>query len=344
MPPWISSVPFGGSYLPGGGRSMGTLKRSFSLILCMFFLLSGGAIAEAAGAYPSKVITWVSPFAAGGGNDRWSRIMSSAAFDAFGQPWHVRNVPGASGVVGWRWLLRRPADGYTIILGASTPMIGLLMEDKPPISLNDIKIVSYVSFFRGVMVAQPGQPWSNWKGFKEYAKKNPKKITVGGSFSNIIGVVYMFDQAGLDVTYVPYPSTGKAVADFLGGHIKTLVASVSTVKSFIPEKASPVVNTSDLPINKKKFKMFRGVPNAKDLGYDGLSFPRWVGVHPDTPDSIANSISEKMGALLKSKSIKRLIGKIGEEIIYLPRDKAEKEYKRTIEIMSKAVKIMKKQQ
>lgn len=317
-------------------------RKIISVSLAFVFLLVGFSSIEAASDYPNKIITWVSPFGAGGGNDRWSRIMSSAAIDAFGQPWHVRNVPGASGVVGWRWLLKKPADGYTIILGASTPMIGLLMEEKPTIGLNDIKIACYASFFRGVLISQPGKPWSNWKGFKEYVSQNPKKITVGGSFSNIIGLVYMLDQAGLEVTYVPYPSTGKAVADFIGKHIDMLVASVSTVKPLIPEKAAPVVNTSDLAINRKKHKVFAGVPDAKDLGYEGLSFPRWVGVHPDTPDEIVDIISEKMGILLKSKSIKRLIGKIGEEIIYLPREEAEKEYIRTIEIMSKAVKIMKK--
>jgi tripartite-type tricarboxylate transporter receptor subunit TctC len=156
-----------------------------------------------------------------------------------------------------------------------------------------------------------------------------------------VGCVNLLDQAGLDVTYVPYPSTGNSIADFIGGHVDVLVASVSSVKPLIPDKAVPVVNTANMAIDKKKFPEFKGIPNATDLGYEGLTFPRWVGVHPDTPDEIADEISKKMDVLLKLKSVQRLISRMGEEIIFIPREQAVKEYDKTIRIMTKAVQILK---
>jgi tripartite-type tricarboxylate transporter receptor subunit TctC len=289
--------------------------------------------------YPEKMITYVVVFKAGGGTDRWARVMSSGAIDVFGQPWHVVNIPGASGIVGWKEALKKPADGYTVVQGSSTPVIALLKEEKPPISPFDVKIVCYVSAFRSILVAKPGKPWSTWEGLKNYAKKYPGKLTVGGTTSLLMGQVNLFDQAGLKVTTVPYDSTADAVADFLGGHINTASATFSTVKTIVPEEAVAVVNTSEIPIKKKGFE---NIPSAKDLGYDGMAFPRWVGVHPDTPDALVETISAKMGDLLKHKSVKKLISKMGEEIIFIPHAEAQQAYKKMVKGMKRTIKILEK--
>jgi tripartite-type tricarboxylate transporter receptor subunit TctC len=307
------------------------------MVLALVLGISG--VEKAYGEYPEKMITYVCIFKAGGGTDRWARVMSSGAKDAFGQFWHVINIPGADGIVGWREALKKPADGYTIIQGSSTPVIALLKEEKPPISPFDVKIVCYVSAFRAILVAKPGKPWSTWEGLKEYAKKNPGKLTVGGTTSLLMGQANLFDQAGLKVTMVPYDSTGDAVADFLGGHIHLASATFSTVETIVPDEAVAVVNTSEIPIKKKGFE---DLPNAKDLGYDGMAFPRWVGVHPDTSDPTVWTISEKMDNLLKHKSVTRLIKKMGEEIIFVPHAEAQQAYKKMVEGMKRTIKILEK--
>jgi tripartite-type tricarboxylate transporter receptor subunit TctC len=308
-------------------------------VMALGLLLGISGVDRAYGEYPEKMITYVVPFGAGGGTDRLARILSSAAMDSFGQPWHVVNIPGASGIVGWKDVLKRPADGYTILQSSSTPVIALTMEEKPALSPDQIKIACYVAGFRAILTSKPGTEWSTWEKFKAYAKKNPGKITVAGTMSNLIGVANMCDQAGLKVNYVPYPSTGKAVADFLGGHVDTFAATASTVGPLIPKKGVAVVNTSDVPI-PKKVKEFQGVPGAKDLGYKGMFFPRWVGVHPDTPDKIVDAISEKMGKLTKHKSVVRLFKKVGEEITYLTRAEAEAAYKDMVKSVKKTVKLL----
>ncbi len=303
-------------------------------------LLGISGIERAYGEYPEKMITYVVPFSAGGGTDRLARILSSTAIDHFGQPWHVVNIPGASGIVGWKDVLKKPADGYTILQSSSTPIIALLMEEKPALSPDQIKIACYVAGFRSIVTSKPGTEWSTWEKFKAYAKKNPGKITVAGTMSNLIGAANMFDQAGIQVNLVPYPSTGGAVADFLGGHVDTLAATASTIGTLIPQKGVAVVNTSDIPLSPKA-KEFKGVPGAKDLGYKGMFFPRWVGVHPDTPDKIVDSISQKMGSLLKDKAIKALFKKVGEEITYLPRAEADAAYQDMVKAVKKTVKLLK---
>jgi len=307
------------------------------MVIGLLFGISG--IEKAYGEYPEKMITYICVFKAGGGTDRWARVMSSGAIDAFGQPWHVVNIPGADGIVGWKEALTKPADGYTIVQGSSTPVIALLKEEKPPINPFDIKIVCFVSAFRAVLVAKPGKPWATWEGLVKYAKKNPGKLTVGGTHSLLMGQANLFDQAGLKVTLVPYDSTADSVADFLGGHIDTASVTFSVAKPIVPEEAVAVVNSSEIPIKEKGFE---NLPSAKDLGYDGMAFPRWIGVHPDTPDALVETISGKMDALLKHKSVKKLISKMGEEIIFVPHADAQKAYKKMVEGMKRTIKILEK--
>jgi len=309
-------------------------------VMVLGLLLGISGLDRAYGEYPEKMIIYVVPFGAGGGTDRLARILSSAAIDNFGQPWHVVNIPGASGIVGWKDVLKKPADGYTILQSSSTPIIALTMEEKPALSPDQIKIACYVAGFRAIVTSKPGTEWSTWEKFKAYAKKNPGKITLAGTMSNLIGAANMFEQAGIQVNFVPYPSTGNAVADFLGGHVDTLAATASTVGPLIPQKGVAVVNTSDVPI-PTKVKEFKGVPGAKDLGYKGMFFPRWVGVHPDTPDKIVDLISQKMGKLVKDKSVVRLFKKVGEEITYLPRAEADAAYNDMVKSVKKTVKLLK---
>lgn len=295
---------------------------------------------KASGKYPEKMVTYVVPFKAGGGTDRLARILSTAAIDDFGQPWHVVNIPGASGIVGWKEILKKPADGYTLMQSSSTPVIALLMEEKPPLKPFDIKIVCYVAGFRSILVSKPGTEWSTWEKFKAYAKKNPGKLSLAGTMSLLMGQAFMMEQAGIKVNFVPYPSTGDARADFLGGHVDLVATTSSTAVDMGPKNAVAVVNTSDVPL-PKKLKQFAGVPSAKDLGYQGMFFPRWVGVHPDVPDAIADIISERMGRVVQNKSVKKLCAKLGEELRFVPRAEAQAAYKAMVEALKKSVSILK---
>ena len=319
---------------------MTSISRLIGAMFIAVSLFLGSGLAQAA-EYPNKTITWVAAFGAGGGTDRWARILSMVAIDVLGQATHVRNMPGASGVVAWKYMLEQPADGYTIYHASSTPVLGLLSEKDAPFGPEKLKVVAYVSQFRSILMAQPGKKWSDWNSFKSYAKANPGKISIGGTLSLLLGVAVILEQEGLKVTYVPYSSTGKAMADFVGGHISAGVATASTALTLVPQKAVAVLNSSALPLPKKVAKSLGNPPLASALGYKGaINFPNLVGVHPDTPDEIANLLSKKIGEILSHKSVKRLVKKIGEEIIYIPREKATGEYNKMVIDMKAGLKYL----
>ena len=320
------------------------MKSKFRLIGAMLiasFIFFGSGLAKAAD-YPNKTLKWVAAFGAGGGTDRWARILSMVAIDVLGQATHVRNMPGASGVVAWKYILEQPADGYTIYHASSTPVLGLLSEANAPFGPEKLKVVAYISQFRSILMTQPGKKWSDWKSFKSHAKANPGKLSVGGTLSLLLGVAVILEQEGLKVSYVPYSSTGKAMADFVGGHVSAGVGTASTALSLVPKKAVAILNSSARKLPKKVANSLGNPPLASALGYKGaINFPNLIGVHPDTPDAIADLLSKKVGEILAHKSVKKLVAKIGEEIIYIPRAKATGEFNKMVSDMKAGLKYLK---
>lgn len=309
------------------------MKNAHKLCLSVFalFLTLGGMPGGAAGKYPEKTITIMVPFAAGGGMDIWARIMAAEAEKYFGQRWTVANVPGAEGIIGWKQLLSKPADGYTIVLGTGTMNIALMLNPNPALASEDIKIVAFISEQPGVLLAKAGQPWSAWEGLRDYAKKNPKKLVLGGTVGHLTIQASLFEQAGIEVRMVPYDGAGKTSTDFLGGHIPTMCGPPSVAEKMIPERAVAVLTSA-----RVTHEAFKNIRTAKDLGFEGLTLARWVGVHPDTRDEIANFISEKLGSLLKDPMVVKRVMDSGEEINFVPRAEAKTAYEKMLVAMRKA--------
>ena len=299
-------------------------------------VLGWGAVAMVAPAakaesYPNKVVQAIVPFGAGGGTDRWARVMSSVGFDIFGKGMRVQNRGGASGTVGWKYMLKQGPDGHSLLLASPTPVLAALLEKNPPFDPGKVKIVAYYSIMKPTLMAPKGKPYSTWEGLIKHIKKGGKKLTIGGTITQTLGPANLLNQLGLvdRVILVTYSGTGKAVNDFLGGHIDMVTVTTSTAMT-LSGRAVAVVNASDLDYPKKAKKALGKVPNAKSIGLKPYNPPRFVAMHPDTPDEQVAVMSDKLGKLLKSKPVKKLMGKLGEVIIYLPHDKATAAYKEVL--------------
>ena len=126
------------------------------------------------------------------------------------------------------------------------------------------------------------------------------------------------------------------------GHINFFVGSVSTALGLIPKRALPVINGSALKLKKKlRMTKFKNAVEATEIGFTGLKFPRWVGVHPKTPENKVEFIEKKLYKLIKTKAVRRLIKKVGEEIMWLPRKTAQHAYNNIIPNLRKASKLVK---
>ncbi len=292
--------------------------------------------------YPSKTVLAIVPFGAGGGTDRWARVMSSVGFDVFKEGMRIQNRGGAGGTIGWKYMLDKGADGHTVLLGSPTPVIAAMLEKKAPFDPAKVKIVAYYSNMRTTVMAPKGKEYDSWKGFLKYIKTAKKKPTYGATITHAIGLANLLDQLGLakKVIFVTYSGTGKAVNDYLGGHINMVGFTASSAVS-LSKKHNVIVNGSNNQYPKKIVAKIGKVPMAPDLGLKPFNPPRFIAMHPDTPDAQVKAMSEKFGKLLKMKPVKKLMGKLGEEIAFLPYDKAAAEYEKVLISSRKLLKLLK---
>jgi tripartite-type tricarboxylate transporter receptor subunit TctC len=281
--------------------------------------------------FPSKPINWIVPFSPGGGADRWSRVLSSVALDVVDQPLRIQNIPGASGAKGWEHMLRQPADGHTVLIGSPTPIIELMNADKPAIQPKDVKIVCFISAFNAILVARPERPWSTWSGLVDYAKAHPGELKLGMTYSELVGTALALRGAGAKAKLIPYASTSTAVTDMLGGKIDVTSVTPSSALSIYPDQVSTLLNATKMPLPEPIDAQLGHPPHAVDLGYPTINYPRWIGVHPDTPDSVVAELSDRIGEMLAQKSLKTIMGRLGEEIIFVPHAEAQSQY---VELLS----------
>lgn len=298
-----------------------------------------GALAATADGYPSKTVKAIVPFGAGGGTDRWARVMSSVAFDVMDVGWHIQNRGGASGTVGWKYMLDQGSDGHAILLASPTPVIAALMEKKPPFDPEAVKIAAYYSIMKPTMVAAKGKEWSTWDGLVKYAQGGGKKLTIGGTITQLLGGANLFAQAGIEAIYVPYSGTGKAVNDFLGGHISLVMVTTSTAETLV-DRGTVIVNTSSQPYDERAAEVLGNPPRADELGFKGFNPPRFIAMHPDTTAEQAAEMGAKIGAMLETSSVQNLIGKLGEEISFTGYPEAQKLYSETLAQSREAMKLL----
>lgn len=295
-----------------------------------------------AGPFPSKPINWIVPFSPGGGADRWSRVMSSVALDVVDQPLRIRNLPGASGTKGWEHMLSQPADGHTVLIASPTPVIELMTAKAATIDPKNVKVVCFISAFNAILVGRPNRPWSTWPGLVDYGKAHPGKLKLGMTYSDLVGAALALHAAGVEAELIPYASTSTAVTDMLGGKIDVTSGTPSTVIPLYPDQVVTLLNATKMPLPQDIGEQLGHPPNAVDLGYPAINFPRWIGVHPDTPDDIVVELSQKIGDMLAQRSLETLMGRLGEEIIFTPHSQAKVQYAELLDGVRAAVGSIKK--
>lgn len=318
--------------------------RSILVRMVTFALVAGLLVGfpllpmAAADSYPTRSISWVIPFGAGGGSDRLARLMAAEGPEHFGVELRVENRPGAGSVAGWQHVLNQPADGYTVFSATPTPMLTLLQEEGSTIGLNDIEIIGYISAFRSILVTRANE-YPDWESFLAASRERP--IVIGGTSALLMGVANILDQAGVSGIYVPYASTGEAVTDFLGGHIQAAALTESTAATIVPDRGIAIMNTSQLPLAPAADAAMGGsIPMAADFGFTGMAFPRWIGVHPQTPESVKARLDSMLGSLMQSEAVAQAFEGVGEEVIYLDRADASADYARLVEQMRNALRLL----
>jgi tripartite-type tricarboxylate transporter receptor subunit TctC len=203
-------------------------------------LLLGLAPQAAADDYPTKPITLIVPFPAGGGVDVIGRIVADKLAAELGQPVVIDNRGGAAGVIGTRVAARAVPDGYTLVMATSGSIaINPNLYANPGYqTLKDLSPVGLISSTPIVLMAHPSAPEQSLGAVIASAKREPGKLNIGtpppGTSAYLGGELFK-SLAGVDITIVTYRGTGPLTTDLLGGHVKlglnVLAPAMSMLKS-----------------------------------------------------------------------------------------------------------------
>jgi len=285
--------------------------------LCFALLLSvmtGPALAQA---WPTKAVTFVSPFPPGGSVDPIARLIAAKLTDALGQQFIVENRVGASGSIGTGYVAKSAPDGYTFVFVFDTHAVNPSLLPKMTFdTLKDLAPVMLIGTAPMALATAPGKPYKTFADFVAAAKAKPDTVSYGSIGSGSLGHLTMMlvQEAGTFKTiHIPYKGGGPRVTDVLGGQIDSGIGSVAVMSAHIKSgKMRPLAVTGET-----RSAAMPDVPTLAEQGYKGFSALAWWGIFAPagTPQPIIDKLNAEVAKILRSPDTnKQLTESMGMDI------------------------------
>jgi tripartite-type tricarboxylate transporter receptor subunit TctC len=288
--------------------------KAIRVLSIAVFVLSLSSFAHS-DEYPSKVITLVVPFSAGGPTDTVARLIAQPMSKTLGQTIIVENIGGAGGTIAAARVARAPADGYTLFLHHIGHATSATLYKKLSYSvLDDFETIGLVTPVPMTIVAKKDFPAKDIKEFIAYVKANKAKITYGnagiGAASHLCGMLFM-SAIETDFTTVSYKGTGPAMNDLLGGVFDFMCDQTTNttgqikggkVKAYAVTSKTRVPSLPDLPTLHES-----GLPNFEVAVWHGLYAPK------GTPTAIVKKVSDALRVALKDETVVKRFAELGTE-------------------------------
>lgn len=290
--------------------------------LAVFSCLASAGMAAAQGpaGYPAKPITLIVPTAPGGTTDLAARMLAEPLGKALGQTVVVDNRGGASGAIAAVAVKRAEADGHTLLMQYSGYHVITPHVSKQPQQWDakDLQAVANVLSAPQVIVVREGLPVTTLAELMAYAKKNPGKLTYAssgnGSLQHVTGAM-LEQQAGIELTHVPYKGTGPALQDLLGAQVDMTFGTPPPYMQFIQSgklRALAVTGKSRLP-------SLPNVPTASEAGMPRLDATSWFGVFAPakTPQPVIDKLTSEIAKVMASPAFKQKAAEQGASADYM---------------------------
>lgn len=289
----------------------------FKRTLIALLGLATAAAAQAQGTWPTKPVTLVVPFAAGGPTDVVARTLAASMTQSLGQTVVVENKLGAGGNVAAAHVAKSPADGYTFFIhhngmATSTALYRKLSYD----AMKDFEFVSQAVEVPMTLLARKDFPASNFNELVAYIKANKEKINLAtaglGAVSQLCGM--MFQRAiGVQLTEVPFQGTGPAMNALLGGQVDVMCDQTTQT---VPQIKAGNVKLYGVT-TKSRVKVLPQAPTLHEQGLKDFEVVVWHGVYAPkgTPRAIVDRMNQAVRAALKDPAVVKRMDDLGAEIV-----------------------------
>jgi tripartite-type tricarboxylate transporter receptor subunit TctC len=289
------------------------VSRLVRALLASIAILGGAQVH--AQEYPSKTITMIVPFAAGGPTDTVARLIAQSMGKDLKQQIIVENVAGAGGTLGAGRVARSAPDGYTVFLhhiGQSTAPA--LYKKLPYNAIDDFEPIGLVTDVPMTFVARKDFPAKDFKELVAYVKANKDKVTYAnaglGAASHLCGMLFM-TAIETDLTTVPYKGTGPAMNDLLGGQVDFMCDQTTNTTSQIKAgkiKAYGVTTKTRVP-------SLKDLPTLHEAGLPNFEVGVWHGLYAPkaTPKPVIEKLTKALQVALKDPAVIQRFGELGTE-------------------------------
>ncbi|MBN8990962.1 MAG: tripartite tricarboxylate transporter substrate binding protein BugD [Rhizobiales bacterium] len=284
--------------------------RKFVLAALAVLSFTGVAVAQN---FPSRPITIIVPFSAGGPSDAMARILGERMKLALGEAVLVENVTGAAGSIGVGRAVRSAPDGYTISFGhLGTHVANGAIYKLGYDLVTDLEPVALLPSNPMVIVSKNAVPAKSLKEFLEWLKTRPEPATAGtagaGSGSHIAGL-YLENITGIKLQYVPYRGTGPAMNDLVAGQIDLIVDQLSNSITQIRAGNIRAYAVTD----SRRAESAPDIPTADEAGVPGFFMTLWSGlwVPKDTPKEIVAKLNAAAVDALNDPAVRKQLENLG---------------------------------
>jgi tripartite-type tricarboxylate transporter receptor subunit TctC len=267
------------------------------LLLSVVALIAAAPIA-AAQDYPTRPITLVVGYAAGGGNDIMARIAAEKMSPVLGQQIVIENRGGAGGSIATRAVAKAAPDGYTLVLGGTGTLAinPTLYSNVGYDPRKDFAPIGLIGTSALVLVVHPSIPAHDVKELIAYAKANPGKLTYAsagvGSGIHLAAEYFRF-QASIEMTHVPYKGSAPALTDLVGGHVSMYFSSLPPAIALVKEGKLRALAVTGL----KRSPVFPDLPTVAEQGLPGFEAVLHYGIV--APAGTPRPIIDKLNAALR---------------------------------------------
>jgi len=295
------------------GRAVGKDRDSVAAFLALLGMMHSAA----AQPYPSRPVTLVVPFAAGGPTDVLARIIVEPMRAALGQPVIIENVGGAAGSIAVGKVVREKPDGHTAIIGNwGTHVVNGAVQTLQYDLLKDFEPVALIATNPHVIVSRQTVPAKNLKELTAWVMENQEKLTAAnsgiGSPSHISGL-YFQSKTGTRFPFVPYRGSGPALQDLVAGQIDLYFDQVSNslphirggrIKAYAVAAASRLAAAPD-------------IPTVDEAGLPGFYISIWHGiwVPKGTPKDVIAKLNASIVNALRDADVRQRLADLGQEIV-----------------------------
>jgi len=295
------------------------IRNAIAVLIGASLALAQSALAQN---YPTKPVTMIVPYAAGGPTDTVARVMAQAMIKPLGQTVIVENRPSSGGIIGPEIVKNSRPDGYAILIHhigmATTPALYRKLSFNP---IEDFEPIGMINDVPMTLIARGNFPAKDFKEFLAYIKANKDKVTYAnagiGAASHLCGMLFM-SAIQTEMLTVPYKGTAPAMNDLLGGQVDFMCDQTTNTTAQIKSGKVKVYAVT----SRKRVASLPEIPTLDELGLKGFDVGIWHALYAPkgTPKAAIDRLATALQDGLKDGTVRKRFADLGAEAV--PLDKA----------------------